>query len=107
MTDYIITGSRAYGVVNEFSDLDIVLDSIDAMKLRAELQSKGIIVTTTAEQEAYIGGGYYFTLGVVKINIINSWSSDEMEAWKYATHHMKVIEMVTIFQNGLIYFFIS
>ena len=95
MTDYVVTGSRAYGVVAQSSDLDIVLDSRDSLELRSELQSKGIVVTTTPEQETYIGGWYYFTLGVVKINIINSWSSDEMEAWRYATEKMKAEKSIS------------
>jgi len=89
--DYIVTGSRVYGVINKSSDLDIVLDLDDAMKLRTELQLKGIQVTTTPKQEYFscYGGGYYFMLGILRVNIINAWSDDEMRAWEYATQKVK------------------
>ena len=82
-----VTGTHAYGPVTENSDIDIVIDHEDAVKLETTLQDLGIEMIPTSEHEVY--PGFYFQLGPLTFNIIRPISFDSPERWKTITEAMR------------------
>lgn len=87
--DYLVTGTRVYGPAKSNSDLDIVVKYKDVGSLVAFLEKHKILSYTTEDQALYgDGGGFYFDLGGIKINIIVAINDAEFNKWKIRTKYM-------------------
>ena len=92
LTDYLITGSRAYGPANKNSDLDIVMGAEDVAKLSDFLIDHDIGISQTPSQLSYGSvGGFYFNLGGMAVNIIIAQFQSDMDDWKRRTAGMKTL----------------
>lgn len=90
----VVTGSRAYGPTNIFSDIDIVLRFEDAVKLQKWLSKHKIRTFQTEDQGDYgERGGFYFHVGSATqgflLNIIICNDSEELESWNKATQELQ------------------
>ena len=86
---YLLTGTRVFGEPREDSDLDIVMMFEDATLFQDCLEKKGIVIDRTDEMDVYgEGGGYYFDLCGIKINIIIAMNEKAYTSWDFATRQM-------------------
>jgi len=84
----LLTGSHVYGPVHEDSDIDIVLHHDDADELREKLIEKNIELFRSEKQQGTDYPGYFFSLGILTINIIYVQDDEEMLTWKRATEKL-------------------
>jgi hypothetical protein len=90
--DFIVTGTRAYGPAREDSDLDIVVKSSDVQSILDYLIDKKISTYSTPGQSDYgDGGGFYFDLFSIKVNIIVASNQAEYNLWDKRTERMKTL----------------
>jgi len=86
---YLVTGSRVYGVAQEDSDLDIVMEHEDALKFKAELKQKGFQIYW--KKQSSHGGGAYVDLCGIEINIVTAQKPYTHNTWAHATREMRNI----------------
>lgn len=91
MSKILLTGSRAYGPVTEDSDIDIVMEKTDALRLLETLKSEGVDFT---QNESY-GDTSSFKFSIADelppINIIVAEDEADWFKWEHATSKMKEI----------------
>lgn len=85
---YLLTGSRVYGVATSKSDLDIVLLKKDADAFLVDLVKHNILITRTEAQNNYSDGGFYFDLFGIEVNVIIAQDEVVLEQWETTTRYM-------------------
>ena len=84
----VLTGSQVYGPATKESDIDIVLNWIDAEKFKIYLLKKNIKIEKTQSQLDNMYPGFYFYLNELKFNIICASTNEELKQWRIATNKM-------------------
>lgn len=91
---YVITGTQVYGPARDDSDLDIVVLADDVQSINEFIIKHGIEIYQTQKQKDYDGGGFYFELFGIEVNIIIATDDAELKHWEAATEEMKTIEPI-------------
>jgi len=94
MGKIVLTGSRAYGPVSEDSDIDIVMEKKDALKLFEVLNENGVNLIREKDYGDTSSFKFAITDALPSINIIIAESDVDLFKWEYATNMMKGINLI-------------
>ena len=84
-----ITGTQAYGVTTEDSDIDVVMYTVEMQLLKEVLHRADINTYKSPIQIAQGYPGFYFDLMGGTINIIVVDDEKTYNQWQYATERMQ------------------
>ncbi len=94
MSKILLTGSRVYGPITENSDIDIVMEKEDALKLLELLEKKDVAFTKNDDYGDT--SNFKFSLAEVlpPLNVIVAEDDGIWFMWQYATEEMKRLEPI-------------